>query len=220
MFESPSIKMLFINIARRQLVLSFTNRAGLVVVMSFFLLVISIFRIAGGEISQQAALSIIFSAVILALMLSADDIILTDYKNGILEQLCLLTYIPEVIFIAKALIHSAVYCFGFILVSPIAFIFLGVMDSIEYGKFFICLTVVIFVSTLVIMFTSSLILDARKNFLLPLLSIPILLPSLIFSMLSLENDSYLFLVYALLLIAFPVFILATSYSIAATIENE
>lgn len=149
----------------------------------FFIIVVFLFPLttdASQNQLQATAPGAIWIAALLATLLSLDKLFYYDYSNGTLEQLLLSPYpLPLLIFI-KIFSHWLLTGFPLLLVTPFLGIILGLpLHTINITIISLALGTPI-LSLIGGMITALLVGLRYRSFLLPLLTMPLLIPVLIF----------------------------------------
>ena len=177
----------FAALLRRDLLLAFRNPGDLATPVIFFVVTVTLFSFAaGGDVKVLAVIGpgVVWVASLLAAMLSLDSIFRSDYEDGTLEQLLLLPTPLTALVLAKVLAHWLSSGLPLIAVSPI----LGILMNLDSATTLI-LVVTIALSTpafsLIGAFGAALVVTQKKaGILLSLLTLPLCIPVLIFSILG------------------------------------
>lgn len=157
--------------------------------LAFFMLVNVLFGIAAGADSNMlktAAPAIIWSAVLLAALLTHEGILRPDYENGFMEQ-ALLSPLPLPLFaFAKASVHWFYTGLPLTLLAPLAALMLGVSAD---GIIALLLTMplVTLALSLLTVFAAALTLAQKNHLLAALLALPLAVPLLIFAVAAVES---------------------------------
>jgi heme exporter protein B len=123
-----SLSRAFWSLLRRDLLLTYRNRAQAINPLLFFVLVVILFPFGVGPdaiLLKTMAPGIIWVAALLAALLSLDSIFRSDFDDGFLEQLVLSAYPLSVLVLAKVIAHWLVSGFPLVLVAPLLAVFLG-----------------------------------------------------------------------------------------------
>ena len=177
----------FMALLRRDLLLAFRNPGDLATPVIFFIVTVTLFSFAaGGDLEMLSTIGpgVVWSAALLSAMLSLDGIFRDDYEDGTLEQMLLAPSALTVLVFAKLLAHWLSTGLPLIAVSPV----LGILMNLDSDVISI-LVVTIALSTpvfsLVGAFGAALVVTQRKaGILLSLLTLPLCIPVLIFSVLA------------------------------------
>ncbi len=177
----------FMALLRRDLLLAFRNPGDLATPVIFFIVTVTLFSFAaGGDLEMLSTIGpgVVWSAALLSAMLSLDGIFRDDYEDGTLEQMLLAPSALTVLVFAKLLAHWLSTGLPLIAVSPV----LGILMNLDSDVILI-LVVTIALSTpvfsLVGAFGAALVVTQRKaGILLSLLTLPLCIPVLIFSVLA------------------------------------
>ncbi|MBS1208600.1 MAG: heme exporter protein CcmB [Proteobacteria bacterium] len=173
----------FFAVLHRDLLLAWRARSDLLVALSFFVIVASLFPFGvGAEPEQLRAIGpgVVWVAALLASLLALPRLFAQDFDNGVLEQL-LLSPEPPVIWVsAKILAHWLTTGLPLVLIAPV----LGLMYQLEPGASGI-LTLSLALGTPVLSLLgaigAALTLGLRgAGSLLALLVLPLCVPVLVF----------------------------------------
>ena len=152
--------------------------------LSFFLMVVALFPLAISpdpkQLAQMAA-GIVWIAALLAVLLSMDGLFRQDLEDGSLEQLLLAPAPLPLVVLGKVLAHWLQTGFCLTLLSPVAGLMLY-LDGHSMGVLFLSLLLGTPVLSLVSAIGAALTVALRRGgVLLPLLSLPLHIPVLIFA---------------------------------------
>ena len=180
-------------ILSRDFRLAIRQGAESLTVVIFFVLCVIIFPLALGpekELLVRIGPGIIWAAILLATMLSLENIFQKDFEDGNLDLMCVSDFPLELVVIAKITAHWFTTALPLIVVSPILAIFLHMSFETWLNLVFS-----LFLGTPVLSFLgavgSAVSLGSKKSSLLiPLLVIPLFIPVLIFGV-SAADASFL-----------------------------
>ncbi len=149
----------------------------------FFVIVVFLFPLttdASPDALQTTAPGAIWIAALLAVSLSLDKLFYYDYLHGTLEQLLLSPYPLPLLVATKIFGHWLLTGFPLLLITPIVGVLLGLsLHAIKVVIFSLALGTPAL--SLVSAIMTALVIGLRyRNFLLPLLTMPLLIPVLIF----------------------------------------
>ena len=185
-----SLVQAFVFLLRRDLLLALRNRAEYAVPLLFFVLVITLFPLALGALTEllaRIAPGIIWVAALLASMLSLDSIFRSDFDDGSLEQILLSAHPVAVLVLAKVCAHWLVTGLPLLIISPLLAGMLGVAsDALPT----LLLTILLGtpVLSLIGAIGVALTVGLRKGgIILSLLVLPLYVPVLIFAASAVEN---------------------------------
>lgn len=173
----------FLAVLRRDLLLAWRGRADLLVALTFFVIVASLFPFGvGAEPNQLRAIGpgVVWVAALLASLLALPRMFSQDFDSGVLEQL-LLSSEPAVLWVgAKILAHWLATGLPLVLISPL----LGLMYGLEADALAV-LAASLFVGTPILSLLgaigAALTLGLRgAGSLLALLVLPLFVPVLVF----------------------------------------
>ena len=125
---NDSLYLAFWSLLRRDLLITYRNRAQAINPLLFFVLVVILFPFGVGPdvvLLKTMAPGIIWVAALLAALLSLDSIFRSDFDDGFLEQLVLSPHTLSVLVLAKVIAHWLVSGFPLVLVAPLLAVFLG-----------------------------------------------------------------------------------------------
>lgn len=174
---------LFLAVLRRDLLLAWRARADLLVALSFFLIVASLFPFGVGSDPERLRAigpGVVWVAALLAVLLGLPRLFEKDHESGVLEQL-LLAPEPAVIWVAaKIAAHWLATGLPLVLVSPL----LGLMYRLEDAELLVLACGLLLgtpVLSLIGAIGAALTLGLRgAGSLLALLVLPLFVPVLIF----------------------------------------
>lgn len=206
-----SLSQAFWSMLRRDLLLTYRNRAQAINPLLFFVLVVILFPFGVGPdaiLLKTMAPGIIWVAALLAALLSLDSIFRSDFDDGFLEQLVLSPYPLSVLVLAKVIAHWLVSGFPLVLVAPLLAVFLG-MSTDAIGILVLTLLLGTPVLSLIGAIGVALTVGLRQGgIILALLVFPLYIPVLIFAsnavqmaMSGFEVTAQLSMLAALLLLA-------------------
>ena len=107
---------------RRDLTLAMRRRQDALVVLGFFIVVVSLFPLGVGpdpQLLRSMAPGVIWVAALLATMLSLERLFSDDFRDGSLEQMLLIPQPLSVLVMVKILAHWLVIGLPLVLVSPL-----------------------------------------------------------------------------------------------------
>lgn len=177
----------FFALLQRDLLLAFRNPGDIATPVIFFVVTVTLFSFAaGGDLNMLSTIGpgVVWVAALLSAMLSLDGIFRNDYEDGTLEQMLLAPSALSVQVLAKVLAHWLSTGLPLIAISPI----LGILMNLDLTATSV-LVVTIALSTpvfsLVGAFGAALVVTQKKaGILLSLLTLPLCIPVLIFSILG------------------------------------
>lgn len=173
----------FLAVLRRDLLLAWRSRADLLVALSFFVIVASLFPFGvGADPNQLRAIGpgVVWVAALLATLLALPRMFSQDFDAGVLEQL-LLSPEPAVVWVsAKILAHWLATGLPLVIVSPV----LALMYGLEPGAMAV-LALALLLGTPILSLIggigAALTLGLRgAGSLLALLVLPLMVPVLVF----------------------------------------
>ncbi len=172
------------------LLLGLRNRSDLANPMLFYIIIITMFPLAvgpHGETLQQLAPSIIWVAALLASSLSVDGIFRTDYEDGSLEQIMLSPHSKLLLISARISAHWLLFGAPLILIVLMSSMLLYLPTDAM-----ITLVITLLLGTPVLSLVGSiaaaLTMGLRSSGMLQvLLTLPLYMPLLIFSVAAVNN---------------------------------
>ncbi|GAB4056873.1 heme exporter protein CcmB [Uliginosibacterium sediminicola] len=174
---------LFLAVLRRDLLLAWRSRADLLVALSFFVIVASLFPFGvGAETNQLRAIGpgVVWVAALLATLLALPRMFSQDFESGVLEQL-LLSPEPRVLWLsAKIAAHWLATGLPLVIVAPL----LALMYGLEPGAIGVLCAALLLgtpILSLIGAIGAALTLGLRgAGSLLALLVLPLMVPVLVF----------------------------------------
>ena len=182
---------IFLIILKRDLTISFRNKAEFVNPLMFFVITIILFPLAFGSdpsLLKQVTSGIIWVSALLATVLSLESIFRTDFEDGSIEQLTLSRYPLTLLVSAKITAHWIIFGLPLIIVA-LATGFILSLSSQTMFALLITLLLGTPILSLIGAITVALTIGLRGGMLLSLLILPLYMPVLIFSMLAVHNAS-------------------------------
>lgn len=174
---------------KRDLLIAFKKKNDVVNPFMFFIIVVSLFPIAispdSDRLSEIAA-GVIWISVLLASMLSMDNLYRSDYEDGSLEQLLLSPHPLYFMVLAKNLSHWLVSGLPVVLVSPL----LAYMLNLPQDAYLI-LVCSLLIGTPIISLLGSIAVAltvglGSRGLILAVITLPMSVPVLIFGTLSVQ----------------------------------
>jgi heme exporter protein B len=113
---------------QREIAIQIANKTELAAMLLFYVMVISLFPIALGPFlatSVWVAPAIIWVAALLTTFLVQENMLRTDFNNGIFEQMLLSTHSMSLLLFAKITAQWLVFALPMILLTPLLAISLG-----------------------------------------------------------------------------------------------
>jgi heme exporter protein B len=174
---------IFFAVLRRDLLLAWRSRADLLVALSFFVIVASLFPFGvGAETNQLRAIGpgVVWVAALLATLLALPRMFSQDHDSGVLEQMLLSTE-PAVIWVlAKILAHWLVAGAPLVVIAPLLAMMYG-LELDEIGVLVATLALGTPILSLIGAIGAALTLGLRgAGSLLALLVLPLFVPVLVF----------------------------------------
>lgn len=221
------MRVVLSTVLKRDLQSAFRHRAQLMLPLSFFVLVISLFPLAVSpqlSVLRGMAAGIIWVAALLATLLSLDNMFRSDFDDGTLEQLLLSPYPTSVLVLVKILAHWLVTGLPLLIVAPA----LGILTGLPWhsmGVLIASLALGTPILSLVGAIGVALTLGLKRGgALLSLLVLPLYVPILIFganavdaSQTGVDVSGQLYLLGALLLASLCLAPIAASAALRVTI---
>ncbi|MHC0449669.1 MAG: heme exporter protein CcmB [Candidatus Lariskella arthropodorum] len=206
------VRDLFVAILKRDVKLMFSNRQQVTHTLLFFVISITILRIANEQsvISISSALG--FSAIMLlfSLILINQNLLNDEYKNDFISQYILTGVGLEIVIIAKWLAYMITIIVPVMLAVPIGVYML--CNEIMNFELFCAVFVFSANSSLILLCTASLLPDYKKFLILVIATLPFHIPNIVFLLLICQNYQYIWASASLFLFYFPVCIILSNLS--------
>ncbi len=174
----------FWGVIARDLRLALRSGGGWLNPVSFFLMVIALFPLAISpeprELARMAP-GVVWIAALLAVMLSMDSLFRQDLDDGSLEQLLLAPAPLPLLVLAKVAAHWLQTGFVLTLLSPLAALLLNLNTAGAWGLFWTLLLATPVLSLVSAIAAGLTVALRRGGVLVPLLSLPLHIPVLIFA---------------------------------------
>jgi heme exporter protein B len=175
--------MRFVEIIKRDLRLALRQRSDAAMIVLFFVLTAALFPFGvGPEANQLAAIApgVIWVTALLAVLLSLERLFLADYEDGSLELMALSRVPLELTLIAKVLAHWLTTGLPLIAAAPLIAILFN-MPSEALPTLIAAMLLGTPTLSLIGSIGAALTLGARRGgILIPLLVLPLYIPTLIF----------------------------------------
>lgn len=209
---------------RKELNLAIRHNAEAMAALLFFIIAGTLFAFGIGPAPTRLtaiAPSIIWVTAFLAALLPLERLFSTDFDDGTLDLLLLSGLPTYEIAIAKAATHWLTTGLPLLIITVPLSIMLRLQD-----RALPCLLLSLLPGTLIFSllgtFASALTIGARRNAaLLPLITLPLMIPCLIFgtaAATSTHPNAALYLIFALLLLALPLSPWGTALALRAAAE--
>ena len=173
----------FLNIVSKDLRLALRQRSDLTMAVLFFILTAMLFPFGLGpepNLLARIAPGIIWVTALLSVLLSLERIFLADYEDGSLEQLVLSRASLEIAILAKVLAHWLTTGLPLILSAPLIALLFN-MDTEAMTILLFAMLLGTPSLSLIGAIAATLTLGARRGgVLIPLLVLPLYIPTLIF----------------------------------------
>ena len=169
---------------KRDLLLAFRNPGEYATPVIFFVVSTTLFSFAAGtdnQLLKAIGPGVIWVAALLASMLSLDGIFRSDFEDGTLEQMLLAPAPMSLLVLAKIIAHWLSTGLPLIAASPLLGILMN-LDSFSIAILVVTIALSTPVFSLVGAFGASLVVTQKKaGVLLSLLTLPLCIPVLIYS---------------------------------------
>ena len=169
---------------KRDLLLAFRNPGDYATPVIFFVVSTTLFSFAAGtdnQLLKAIGPGVIWVAALLASMLSLDGIFRSDFEDGTLEQMLLAHAPMSLLVLAKIIAHWISTGLPLIAASPLLGILMN-LDSFSIAILAVTIALSTPVFSLVGAFGASLVVTQKKTgVLLSLLTLPLCIPVLIYS---------------------------------------
>ncbi|MCB5188148.1 heme exporter protein CcmB [Methylobacillus caricis] len=219
---------ILIEIVRRDLLLAVRRSADVATVLIFFVVVASLFPLAGNPdpvVLRNLAPGVLWVSALLACLLSLPRIFAGDYADGSLEQMAIAPQPLSLLVLGKIFAHWLVSALPLVLLAPL----LGLQYGLQ-GEPLLVLVAALLLGTptlsLIGAIGAALTLGGRGGgALLPVLVLPLYIPVLIFgagavvaSQAGLEVRAYFLLLGACFLLSLVVAPWATAVALRIALE--
>ncbi|TVQ71628.1 MAG: heme exporter protein CcmB [Chromatiaceae bacterium] len=213
-----------LSLLRRDLLLAVRRRQDALVVLGFFVVVVSLFPLGVGpdpQLLRSMAPGVLWVSALLATMLSLERLFADDFRDGSLEQLLLTPQPLPLLVLMKILAHWLVTGLPLVLISPLLGMQLN-LDGTEIAVLMMALLLGTPILSLVGAIGAGLTLGLRGGgVLISLLILPLYVPALIMGagavdavMYGSSPDAHLSLLAALLIFT----LLLAPWAIAAALR--
>lgn len=183
----------FLAIVGRDLRLGFGAQGAMLTTLLFFVLAVSLFPLGVGpepQILARIAAGVIWVAALLAAMLSLDRLFQTDQEDGTLDLLAQAPLPLGLVALAKILAHWLTTGLPLTVIAPL----LAVMMQMELATMPVLLLALLLGTpslSLIGAIGAALTLGARRGaVLVPLITLPLVIPVLIFGVGAVEAAAY------------------------------
>ncbi|MCH7816835.1 MAG: heme exporter protein CcmB [Proteobacteria bacterium] len=174
---------------KRDLLIAYKRKNDVINPFMFFIIVVSLFPIGispdGDRLSEIAA-GVIWISVLLASMLSMDNLYRSDYEDGSLEQLLLSPHPLYFMVLAKNISHWLVSGLPVVLISPLLAYMLS-LPSEAYLTLFVSLLIgtpiLSLIGSIAVALTVGL---GSRGLILAVITLPMSVPVLIFGTLAVQ----------------------------------
>ncbi len=218
----------FFCIIWRDLQLYSRRRGEWVMPLLFFVMVISLFPMALGvepHLLARLAPAIIWVAVVLALLMSLDNVFKSDYQQGALEQFVLSPYPLSLLILGKSIAHWIAIGLPLLLLAPLFSVLLN-LPFAGVGVLWVTLLLGIPTLSLIGSIGAALTVGLQQGgLLLAILVLPFMVPIVIFAASGVAAAgngapfySELLLLAALLLLTLALGPVAISFALRVSIE--
>lgn len=167
---------------QRDLTLAVRRRQDALVVLGFFVVVVSLFPLGVGpdpQLLRTMAPGVIWVSALLATMLSLERLFSDDYRDGTLEQLLLTPQPLSLMVLAKIIAHWLVSGLPLVLISPLLGMQLN-LDAVEILVLMMALLLGTPILSLIGAIGAALTLGLRGGgVLISLLILPLYVPALV-----------------------------------------
>ena len=181
---------LFLRQISRELRLAFRQRADLMLVVLFFALVAALFPFAIGPQPNLLILiapGVLWVAAMLSVLLSIERLFLADYEDGTLDLLVIGPLPLELLILAKTLVNWVTTALPLIIATPVVSVIYGLSGE-AVGWLMLAMLLGTPSLSLTGAIGAALTLGTRRGgILIPLLVLPLYVPTLIFGALGAES---------------------------------
>lgn len=209
----------FYGIFIRHLLLHWRHKFNIVQSIAFLVIMTTTFRMAMGYINLAPTMSmgILNTLIVLSLLLASNTLLHDDLKTLHLEQFIMTGVMLEVVLVAKWLAQFLILAILFAIVLPILTYMLS-CDSLLSAPTFIVMALLIANTNAILILCNAICLGCAQTMMMAVLSMPLLIPSIILAIISVEDHSYIWLMFALFLCSFPISMISASFTIKSAIN--
>lgn len=178
-----SLSRAFFALLRKEFILAFRNPSDLINPLLFFMMVMILFPFGVGSDTKLLAdisVGIVWVTVLLAIMLSLDNLFKADYLDGTLEELVLSPHSTAFLVLVKVFANWLMTCLPLVIISPIMALMMG-LQSDSVGVLVLSLLAGTPVLLLIGAIGAALTVGLRNGgVILSLLVLPLYIPVVIF----------------------------------------
>jgi len=200
---------------KRELKILFVSTKQILSYSSFFVLVILLFVFSIGpnlSILSSIYLPILFMIILFSLILTSENFVYDDYKNGCLKELQFLGFSSDQIFIAKSLSMFSSIIFSNFFLIPLTSLLFGINLTSTINIFLIFLLsspTLVLLSLLSALFSLQI---KRNKFIQFIIVMPFFIPIIIFATSTNINNNHLndmnfLILFGFFLITLPISII-------------
>jgi heme exporter protein B len=193
-----------------QLKVFWHNRNEITNALAFFLISITTFHIAISpeHLEIKTAVAIIYCSLTFAMILGSSLLFTKDYNDGFLKQLYLMIQNKELILFSKYTSFSIMFIIMNALTLPIAFIFFNIPLE-NFLLVLISSILLIACVSIILIFASMICLNTESFTLISILILPLIIPILIFTTLTISEHYYIYILLGIYLLILPIFLLSS-----------
>jgi heme exporter protein B len=178
-----SLSRAFLALLKKEFILAFRNPSDLINPLLFFMMVMILFPFGVGSDTKLLAdisVGIVWVTVLLAIMLSLDNLFKADFLDGTLEELVLSPHSTAFLVLVKVLANWLMTCLPLVIISPVMALMMG-LQSESVGVLVLSLLAGTPVLLMVGAIGAALTVGLRNGgVILSLLVLPLYIPVVIF----------------------------------------
>ncbi|MBS0236538.1 MAG: heme exporter protein CcmB [Proteobacteria bacterium] len=218
-FRCTTWKMLKVSLSRQARLLA-ARKHEFTQTVAFFFMAITLFRMSIGltELSMELIAAISYCSWLFALMLTSSSALEADFARGYLHQFYLTGVALEVPLLAYYAISTLFYLTIWLLSSPLVMLIMDV-DYDQYLPFIAAGVLMTLTLNSTLLTCRAMLLGSTPSVLLAILTIPLLLPIVIITMLSIQQLSYMFVLLLLWLGLMPISMITGAYAITTAFDD-
>lgn len=190
--------------------------------MTLFMMIITTFYIAFGQeigdFKVQVNFGILLISWLFVLILSNNRSMEYDLNQGFLQQFYIYPCWFECVILARYLADLVYTMAVMIVIFPIALLMLQIQYE-YYMQLFITLALFTIFVNLIISMANSIILCTKSYVIASIIIMPLIIPGMIFAIISLEQVVYVWALVSMTCILFPIIIIANTMILKIAIEE-
>ncbi len=178
-----SLSQAFLALLKKEFILAFRNPSDLINPLLFFMMVMILFPFGVGadtKLLADISVGIVWVTVLLAIMLSLDNLFKADFLDGTLDELVLSPHPTAFLVLVKVVANWLMTCLPLVIISPVMALMMG-LQSESVGVLVLSLLAGTPVLLLIGAIGAALTVGLRNGgVILSLLVLPLYIPVVIF----------------------------------------